>query len=134
MPSKKKSTKKAYSKKAIKPIGSKSQVFKGTAAKTAGGLTKKDIKKLTTEDGKNRYVSSKKSTIQQYNPWIVATMIVRQEMKDQGVKVPVLMKKTGTAEQRNFYDQTLQLFNEMKTDDASMKNAMKQAKKIKAAK
>lgn len=129
-----KSIKKASSKKAIKTIGSKSQVFKGTAVKTVGGLTKKDIKKITDEDGKNRYVSAKKSKMQKYNPWIAATMVVRQELKDQGVNVPVIMKKTGTAEQKNFYSQTVQLFDAMKEDDNIMKSVMKRAKEIKRSK
>ena len=58
-----------------KTVGTKQQVMNGTAKRTAGGLTKKDIKVKTVGKGKNasrRYVSKAKSQASKGNPAIKA--------------------------------------------------------------
>lgn len=57
-------------------VGSKAQVYNGTADKTSGGLTKKQLKK--TSDG--RIVSKMKSCMSHGNPWIDAVSQARREL------------------------------------------------------
>jgi hypothetical protein len=59
-------------------IGSRAQVWHGTATETAGGLKKKDLRK---KDGE--ILSKKKSKGETSNPWIKA---VEQAKKDLGIK------------------------------------------------
>jgi hypothetical protein len=59
-------------------IGSRAQVYHGTADQTAGGLKKKDLKKV-----KDEIVSKTKSKGEKKNPWIKA---VAKAKKDLGIK------------------------------------------------
>ena len=58
-------------------IGSRAQVFHGTAKQTSGGMKKKDIKK--TDDG--RYVSKKKSN--NLNPALAARAEATKKIMDE---------------------------------------------------
>lgn len=65
------------------PTGSKRQVINGTVKKTAGGLTKKDIKvKRIRSTGKVRYVSKAKSEQAKavLGPWNKAVAKAKQEL------------------------------------------------------
>ena len=57
-------------------IGSRAQVYNGTADKTSGGLVKKDLRK--SSDG--RVVSKMKSCMSQGNPWVNAVAQARKEL------------------------------------------------------
>jgi hypothetical protein len=59
-------------------IGSRAQVYHGNADRTAGGLTKKDLK---MKDGE--IVSKSKSKDEKKNPWIKAVAKAKKEL---GVK------------------------------------------------
>ena len=58
----------------------KSQVFKGRKAKTASGMTKKDI----TRNKHGKYVSVKKSRRGKRNAWMKAVMKARSALKVKG--------------------------------------------------
>ena len=60
-------------------IGSRAQVMHGNATRTAGGLTKKDLKK---KDGE--IVSKSKSKDAKTNPWIKAVAKAKKELGIKG--------------------------------------------------
>jgi hypothetical protein len=60
-------------------IGSRAQVYHGNADRTAGGLTKKDLK---MKDGE--IVSKSKSKGEKKNPWIVAVAKAKKELGIKG--------------------------------------------------
>lgn len=71
-------------------IGSRAQVFHGNADRTAGGLTKKDLK---MKDGE--IVSKSKSKGEKKNPWIVAVAKAKKELGIKGfalVEGPLLKR------------------------------------------
>jgi len=51
-----------YKKMSAKPIGSRAEVFHGTAAKTSGGLTQKDLM-LDPNDGQIKSVAAHKAAL-----------------------------------------------------------------------
>ena len=59
-------------------IGSRAQVFNGTAHHTTGGLTKKDLKKNPKT---GEIVSKAKSAGEKKNPWIVAVAKAKKALK-----------------------------------------------------
>ncbi len=59
-------------------IGSRAQVFNGTAHHTSGGLTKKDLKKNPKT---GEIVSKAKSSAEKKNPWIQAVSKAKKELK-----------------------------------------------------
>jgi hypothetical protein len=59
-------------------IGSRAQVFNGTAHHTTGGLVKKDLKKNPKT---GEIVSKAKSAGEKKNPWIVAVAKAKKELK-----------------------------------------------------
>jgi hypothetical protein len=60
-------------------VGSRAQVYHGNATHTAGGLTKKDLKK---KDGE--IVSKAKSKDEKTNPWIKAVAKAKKELGIKG--------------------------------------------------
>ena len=60
-------------------IGSRAQVMHGNATRTAGGLTKKDLKK---KDGE--IISKSKSKDAKTNPWIKAVAKAKKELGIKG--------------------------------------------------
>jgi len=81
-------------------IGSKSQVYKGTAEKTKGGLTKKDIIRVKDKYGNIRYKSKdqrktgrKKSTFRA--KWTKAMKQARKELMREGVIEPGMFVPVG---------------------------------------
>ena len=71
-------------------IGSRAQVMHGNATRTAGGLTKKDLKK---KDGE--IVSKAKSKDAKTNPWIKAVAKAKKELGIKGfalVEGPLLKR------------------------------------------
>ena len=60
-------------------IGSRAQVYHGTADQTAGGLKKKDLKKV-----KDEIVSKTKSKGEKKNPWIKAVAKAKKELGIKG--------------------------------------------------
>jgi hypothetical protein len=59
-------------------IGSRAQVYNGTAHHTTGGLTKKDLKKNPKT---GEIVSKAKSAGEKKNPWIVAVAKAKKALK-----------------------------------------------------
>ena len=59
-------------------VGSRAQVFNGTADATSGGLTKKDLKKNPKT---GEIVSKAKSAGEKKNPWIQAVAKAKKELK-----------------------------------------------------
>jgi hypothetical protein len=59
-------------------VGSRAQVFNGTADQTSGGLTKKDLKKNPKT---GEIVSKAKSAGEKKNPWIQAVAKAKKELK-----------------------------------------------------
>jgi len=59
-------------------IGSRAQVYNGTAHHTTGGLTKKDLKKNPKT---GEIVSKAKSAGEKKNPWIVAVAKAKKDLK-----------------------------------------------------
>jgi hypothetical protein len=51
-----------YKKMSMKPVGSRAEVFHGTAAKTSGGLTQKDLM-LDPNDGQIKSVAAHKAAL-----------------------------------------------------------------------
>lgn len=76
-------------------IGSRAQVFHGNADRTAGGLTKKDLK---MKDGE--IVSKAKAKTEKKNPWIAA---VAKAKKDLGIKGFALVQGKLLAKAREIY-------------------------------
>lgn len=76
-------------------IGSRAQVFHGNADRTAGGLTKKDLK---MKDGE--IVSKAKAKSEKKNPWIAA---VAKAKKDLGIKGFALVQGKLLAKAREIY-------------------------------
>ena len=71
-------------------IGSRAQVMHGNATHTAGGLTKKDLKK---KDGE--IISKSKSKDAKANPWIKAVAKAKKELGIKGfalVQGPLLAR------------------------------------------
>ena len=71
-------------------IGSRAQVYHGTATETAGGLKKKDLKMV-----KGEIVSKAKSKDEKANPWIKAVAKAKKELKIKGfalVQGPLLAR------------------------------------------
>ena len=72
-------------------VGSRAQVYHGNADRTAGGLTKKDLKM----DKKGEIVSKSKSKGEKKNPWIKAVAKAKKELGIKGfalVQGPLLTK------------------------------------------
>ena len=76
-------------------IGSRAQVMHGNATRTAGGLTKKDLKK---KDGE--IVSKAKSKDAKTNPWIKAVAKAKKEL---GIKGFALIQGPLLAKAREIY-------------------------------
>ena len=71
-------------------VGSRAQVMHGNATHTAGGLKKKDLKKVDGE-----IVSKKKSKGSKANPWLKAVAKAKKELGITGfalVQGPLLKK------------------------------------------
>jgi hypothetical protein len=85
-------------------IGTKRQVVNGTAEKTTGGLTKKDIK-VVTKNGQRKYVSKTKHENGKRNLWIESCNRARKIL---GLEHEfVLLKKSSELYKvaREYYDQ-----------------------------
>jgi len=78
-------------------IGSRAQVYHGTATQTAGGLTKKDLKK---DRKSGELVSKAKSKDEKTNPWIKA---VQKAKKELGIKGFALVQGPLLARAREIY-------------------------------
>jgi DVNP family len=76
-------------------IGSRAQVMHGNATRTAGGLTKKDLKKKGDE-----IVSKSKSKDAKKNPWIKAVAKAKKEL---GIKGFALVQGPLLARAREIY-------------------------------
>jgi len=76
-------------------IGSRAQVYHGNADRTAGGLTKKDLKMK-----KGEIVSKSKSKDEKTNPWIKA---VAKAKKALGIKGFALVQGPLLAKAREIY-------------------------------
>ena len=76
-------------------VGSRAQVYHGTASHTAGGLTKKDLK---MKDGE--IVSKKKAKDAKKNPWIQAVAKAKKEL---GIKGFALVQGPLLARAREIY-------------------------------
>jgi len=76
-------------------IGSRAQVYHGNADRTAGGLTKKDLK---MKDGE--IVSKAKSKDEKKNPWIKAVAKAKKEL---GIKGFALVQGPLLAKSREIY-------------------------------
>ena len=60
-------------------VGTRAQVYHGNADRTAGGLTKKDLKMV-----KGEIVSKAKSKDEKSNPWIKAVAKAKKELGIKG--------------------------------------------------
>lgn len=78
-------------------VGSRAQVYHGNATQTAGGLTKKDLKK---DRKSGELVSKAKSKDEKTNPWIKA---VQKAKKDLGIKGFALVQGPLLARAREIY-------------------------------
>ena len=98
----------------MKTIGSKYQVYTGTAAHTSGGLVKSDIvrvKKGVSEiTGENlyKYVSKVKRKAGQNNAWIRSVQAAKRELGLQGFITP--RKRGGTQDQRDLYTLSMEIY------------------------
>ncbi len=82
-------------------VGTKAQVYKGTAERTSGGVTKSGIMRRKSADGTFRYVfKSKSKASKKCNPWISALADARKELEIEGF---VLLKKSGRSEGAKLY-------------------------------
>jgi hypothetical protein len=72
-------------------IGSRAQVFSGTAHHTTGGLVKKDLKKNTKS---GEIVSKAKSAGEKKNPWIVAVAKAKKALKIKKGEMVLITKGT----------------------------------------
>lgn len=95
----------------MKSVGTKLEVWKGHAEKTAGGLTKGDLKK--GKDGS--VVSRDKSSAEKKNPWIKATQKARKQLIDEGVikKDEVCLLNKG-AKGKEWYDRSKSIYETIK--------------------
>ena len=75
-------------------VGTKSQVYKGTADKTKYGYTKKDIIRRKQKDGTYRYVWKSKS--QQAKKQYQKNAKIRKAFKQQQQELKKKMKKTSS--------------------------------------
>ena len=78
-------------------VGTRAQVAHGTAHHTAGGLTKKDIKRNPKT---GEYVSKDKSKGEKSNPWIKAVAKAKKEL---GIKGFALVQGKLLARAREIY-------------------------------
>jgi hypothetical protein len=78
-------------------VGSRAQVYHGNATQTAGGLTKKDLKK---DRKSGELVSKAKSKDEKTNPWIKA---VQKAKKELGIKGFALVQGPLLARAREIY-------------------------------
>ena len=78
-------------------IGSRAQVYHGNADRTAGGLTKKDLKK---DRSTGEIVSKAKSKGEKKNPWIKA---VEKAKKELGIKGFALVQGRLLTRAREIY-------------------------------
>lgn len=76
-------------------IGTRAQVYHGNADRTAGGLTKKDLKMV-----KGEIVSKAKSKDEKSNPWIKAVAKAKKEL---GIKGFALVQGPLLARAREIY-------------------------------
>ena len=72
-------------------IGSRAQVFNGTAHHTTGGLVKKDLKKNPKT---GEIVSKAKASSEKKNPWIVAVAKAKKELKIKKGEMVLVSKGT----------------------------------------
>jgi hypothetical protein len=72
-------------------IGSRAQVFNGTAHHTTGGLVKKDLKKNPKT---GEIVSRAKASAEKKNPWIVAVGKAKKELKIKKGEMVLVSKGT----------------------------------------
>lgn len=73
-------------------VGTRAQVYHGNATQTAGGLTKKDLKK---DRKSGEIVSKDKSKTEKSNPWIKAVQKAKKELGIKGfalVQGPLLTR------------------------------------------
>ena len=73
-------------------VGTRAQVYHGNATQTAGGLTKKDLKK---DRKSGELVSKAKSKDEKTNPWIKAVQKAKKELGIKGfalVQGPLLTR------------------------------------------
>lgn len=85
-------------------IGSKSQVYKGLADHTSGGLKKHQIKRIPVGDGTYRYVSAKKSAMMSKgNTWVDSVTAARKELKFEGF-VKIKKGAGATADEKALYN------------------------------
>ena len=90
-------------------IGSRAQVFHGTAKQTSGGMKKKDIKK--TDDG--RYVSKKKSN--NLNPALAARAEATKKIMDERKRMQGSKLYVGNLNYAVTEDQLKELFTQCGT-------------------
>jgi hypothetical protein len=81
-----------------KTVGSRAEVLHGTASKTPGGLTKKDLKK---DRKSGEIVSKTKAKSEKKNPWIKA---VAQARKELGIKGFALLQGPLLRRAREIYE------------------------------
>ena len=99
-------------------IGSMSQVWKGSAERTSGGLTKANIgrKSVGTScvTGKTvyRYYSKEKSKIGKKNPWILAVQSAKKKLKIDKHTFIAPRKRGGTKEQNKLYKTARKIYDE----------------------
>jgi hypothetical protein len=72
-------------------VGSRAQVFNGTAQHTAGGLVKKDLKKNPKT---GEIVSKAKASSEKKNPWIVAVGKAKKALKIKKSEFTLVTKGT----------------------------------------
>ena len=99
-------------------VGTKAQVYKGTADKTSGGLTKKDIIRVkvgTTPTGRPayRYKSKAKSKKAKKNSWILAVQKAKRELGYPKNSFVLARKSGGTKEERDLYKLAKEIHEEM---------------------
>lgn len=99
----------------MKTIGSKYQVYTGTAAHTSGGLVKSDIvrvkKGVSDITGENlyKYVSKVKRKAGQNNAWILSVQAAKRELGlQEGFITP--RKRGGTQDQRDLYTLSMEIY------------------------
>ena len=78
-------------------VGSRAQVYHGNADQTAGGLTKKDLKK---DRKSGEIVSKAKSKGEKKNPWIQAVAKAKKEL---GIKGFALVEGKLLTKARQIY-------------------------------
>lgn len=93
-------------------IGTKAQVYRGTAHHTTGGLTRSQILRVRSSDGTYRYVSKKKHNKARASPWIKAVSRARRELlrKHPSLKGKFIPINKGDAG-RKLYKLALEIYN-----------------------